>query len=973
MNIVKVVKSVLLGVAFIVASSGMASCQDEEKPKSLKVLMIGNSFSICVGKEMPQIAESMGLKLELGSLYIGGCSLEKHWANWVASTNKALRPYAFDLYRDGKRVCHKQVNIPEALSCAKWDIITFQQKSGLSWQPDSYHPYAEKLQDAIRARLPEAEFVWQETWSYLPWDPNFKRWKIDRDEMYARLHRAYADAAAKKNQRIIPTGTAIQLWRQKLPVKPTENSIGGDVCGSNSAFKKKDDGSYFYKGDTIHLNGYGHYLQALVWTAKLFGVDVRKCDYAPKWIAPEKVALMKEVAMEAVRGPSEVRELRVKSYESQRIGVGLEKEFPGARGHVDYTNGVARMCFDFSKGGHYVTLSLGTFQPGVQKFVGVFSNDSKSRLYIGLRVSDEKGDVYRVGGTLEGGVTNSMMAFDFGKLHWAHGKSTNATERATAKGALRTELLIEPETRGSVGSLEMRDLRLTTSASADVERDWVADLRPSRQCSVFYRGESVEFCYKVRSLRLDDEATHVRPARVVISDWRDVVVNSRQLSDTAGTVQFAEDELKGVGAFKARFFGLDKRGNEVLLDQVWFAYLTGRSKPTGWCGTGVHGWGNRAKYEQIARAGIGVVRNDYMWPGCEKEKGVYRERLEVQGDVKTMRELGIVPHMILNGTNKIYENPVDHEAFSNWIRWAFMTDLKNVDTVEVWNECWNNYFGRNFGPYEKKEWIRRYVAFSKSAAKTVHEVCPDANVMVCAEDGSKAVLWMMDDGIAGPDDIVSFHPYIHGKDPRPERLNFFFDDEGETLRAHGKPHGVTRFRITEAGWTTFSLNPDGSFEHWFVGAYPCVSFVEQANYIIRAFLISRSCGVEVMMQYDFQNDGPRRNYTEHNFGLVFQDLTPKPSFAAVAFMTRLLGDAKPLGRYGTLDRKDARQYAFELADGRKAYAMWSVEKPIDVEIPSDIRGGNLFDLMGNREKLGDRTKLTLTESPVYLVAVEAER
>ena len=32
-----------------------------------------------------------------------------------------------------------------------------------------------------------------------------------------------------------------------------------------------------------------------------------------------------------------------------------------------------------------------------------------------------------------------------------------------------------------------------------------------------------------------------------------------------------------------------------------------------------------------------------------------------------------------------------------------------------------------------------------------------------------------------------------------------------------------------------------------------------------------------MMQYDFQDDGPRRDYTEHNFGMTFQNLTPKPS------------------------------------------------------------------------------------------------
>lgn len=270
------------------------------QPKALKILMIGNSFSISVGTHMPKIAKTMGLQLELGSLCIGGCSLQKHWANWVASTNAAFKPYAFDLHVDGKKVCHDKMNIPEALARTDWDIVTFQQQSALSMNPASFHPYAEKLQAAIRERLPNAEFVWQETWSYLPWHPSLRGGKIDQNEMYARLHKAYADIAARNNQRIIPTGTAIQLYRQKLPVKYTENSLGGDVCGANSAFKKKDDGTFVYKGDTIHLNVHGQYLQALVWTAKLFGVDVRTCAYASKGLAPEKAALMRDVAMEAV-------------------------------------------------------------------------------------------------------------------------------------------------------------------------------------------------------------------------------------------------------------------------------------------------------------------------------------------------------------------------------------------------------------------------------------------------------------------------------------------------------------------------------------------------------------------------------------------------------------------------------------------------------------------------------------------------
>ena len=829
MNIMKVGKGVLFGAAFIVASSGMASCQDEENLKSLKVLMIGNSFSICVGKQMPQIAESMGLKLELGSLYIGGCPLQKHWANWVAATNKNSRPYAFDVYKDGKKVCHRQVNIPEALSYAKWDIITFQQQSARSINLASFHPYAEKLQAAIRERLPNAEFVWQETWSYLPWDPHLKGWKIDQNEMYARLHKAYADIAAQNGQRVIPMGTAAQLWRRKLPVKYTADSFGWDVCGARQNLKKKDDGSLVYKGDTIHLNPIGHYLQGLVWTAKLYGVDVRTCEYAPKGFPPEKVALMKEVAMEAVSG-----------------------EMPKAR--------------------------------------SVVSED-------------------------------------------AYNATTNRV----------------------------------------CQKDWAFLCGASRFGQVYLPDEVIVVKASLKSLRTDGAEPTMRLEKAVVTDWQDKEVLVKKCS---GDITLTEDELKGrFGAFRVAFWGREQgAGNgeqdEKKLGETWFARLTGESKPVAWAGTGVHGWStNTQRYALIAKAGLGTVRNDIPgWRGWEKEKGVYQCPRGFRETIDKMHSLGIEMNLILNSLNPLYGEKLDFDAFCNWIRYVVTHEGKDVDYYEVWNEP-NNFY---FGPKLRNTFFPSFTKFSKQVVKTIREVKPEANIEVVAEDGQWHTTVFLGLGIATAKEIVSIHPYIHSKNPRPEACDFYFRDDGRTIRSAMASNGVTRVRMTEIGWTTYAADEHGKTEHWYVGCYPGVHFDQQAYYMIRAYLMARTYGVESMMQYDFQNDGPKRNYTEHNFGMVFQDCTPKPSYAAVAFMTRLLGEAKPLGFVGERDAKVSTVCAFKLKDGRKAYAMWAYQDPVEAEIPVDVRGGFIFDLMGNRSKLGDRTKLTLTESPVYLVAEGAE-
>ena len=92
--------TILAAVSFCALSGASAESSSAEKP--LRVLMIGNSFSLSNIRQMPQIAASMGLSLDLASLHIGGCSLERHWNNVLAaSTNATFRPCSFNRNRSG--------------------------------------------------------------------------------------------------------------------------------------------------------------------------------------------------------------------------------------------------------------------------------------------------------------------------------------------------------------------------------------------------------------------------------------------------------------------------------------------------------------------------------------------------------------------------------------------------------------------------------------------------------------------------------------------------------------------------------------------------------------------------------------------------------------------------------------------------------------------------------------------------------
>jgi hypothetical protein len=272
----------IIAAVLAMLSVSCFGADDAAKPKeSLKVLMIGNSFSICTLKEMPSIAKSMNLKLDLASLYIGGCSLKRHWNNVVASTNAAFKPYRFDRTADGVEIKTRKVsNIPAALAMDKWDIVTIQQVSSDSWNLDSFYPYGDLLVEKIRELAPQAKIVVQETWSYPPWNKRLKKFGFDHIEMYTRLKKAYASFAKKHSFDVIPVGTAAEF-----------------VDVRDELFTKPD----------FHFNGQGMYLQGLVWTAKLFGVDVRKCEYKPEWLGAERAKVLREAAMDAVEGGEKVR------------------------------------------------------------------------------------------------------------------------------------------------------------------------------------------------------------------------------------------------------------------------------------------------------------------------------------------------------------------------------------------------------------------------------------------------------------------------------------------------------------------------------------------------------------------------------------------------------------------------------------------------------------------------------------------
>ena len=295
--------------------------------KELKVLVIGNSFSDCVGRYLPRIVKDSGHKLKLTSAYIGGCSLAQHSSNLAAAEkDPSLSPYRITVW-DSEEPDKPQVrkgNVYELLTKNQYDVITVQQGGSRAPFRETFHPHLENVLGYVRRFQPKAEIVFQQTWSYRIDDPRFKpypnpKFDFDRDEMFERLSNVYRELASAYKMRVIPTGTAVQCYRKAAPVKfdpsaepkayPEINPTWkGDPVGSSFWKKNEETGKQELRSDLVHLNRFGEYLQACVWFSFLYGDPAEKITFVPAKFSESECALLRKCAQEALDGYPQIRE-----------------------------------------------------------------------------------------------------------------------------------------------------------------------------------------------------------------------------------------------------------------------------------------------------------------------------------------------------------------------------------------------------------------------------------------------------------------------------------------------------------------------------------------------------------------------------------------------------------------------------------------------------------------------------------------
>ncbi|MBQ3557414.1 MAG: DUF4886 domain-containing protein [Oscillospiraceae bacterium] len=232
----------------------------------MNVLSIGNSFSQDAHRYLHQIARADGVEVNAFNLYIGGCSLSRHYRNMLSQG----REYTLEV--NGSNTGFR-VSLKEALLNRDWDVVTVQQVSQSAPDYESYQPYLDELIAYVKACAPKAKIALHQTWAY------------EQDSCRLREVAGYADCRDMLRDIISANRAAAE-------------HVGADcLIPSGELFSALlEQGAEKIHRDTFHASlGLGRYALGLLWYRTLTGCAVGGntfCDFDEP-IAAEQIENVK--------------------------------------------------------------------------------------------------------------------------------------------------------------------------------------------------------------------------------------------------------------------------------------------------------------------------------------------------------------------------------------------------------------------------------------------------------------------------------------------------------------------------------------------------------------------------------------------------------------------------------------------------------------------------------------------------------
>jgi len=279
----------------------------------------------------------------------------------------------------------------------------------------------------------------------------------------------------------------------------------------------------------------------------------------------------------------------------------------------------------------------------------------------------------------------------------------------------------------------------------------------------------------------------------------------------------------------------------------------------------------------MKKAGVGIVRMDFLWEDIEPEDGVFAfEKYDYIVDLlykNNIKILGLLNYSAswASPSGEWNDPPEDNQRFVNYACQVILRYKDKVKYWEVWNEPDSSVY------WARQDGLRKYCGLLKDVYIAAKKIDPECKILNGGfANGILSVNRIYENGARDYFDIMNIHIFYTPLNPDAIkaakgliRLTY------KIMKRNGD--GLKKIWITEIGAPGVKKGLD--VKNWWLGDNPSEQI--QAKWVNEVFThLTKEEAVERVFWAFFRDCDRHWNNGIDYFGLIRWDFSPKPAFYA---------------------------------------------------------------------------------------------